>query len=122
MSIILPNVDEIWYLGDSISIDFDLSEGENPLDLTGVDEITFTMKLSMDDADNDFSTIQKTVGNGIEVLNAVEGQILITLDPSDTTSYREATTFVFDIQLTIGTDKITAGDGTITLVPDVTQG
>ena len=93
MSVQLPPEDEIWYAGDSIPIDFDLTEGDAVLDLTGFD-IVFTMKLTADAADNDFDTVQKTLSAGIEVINEALGQILITLDPADTTHLRKTTTFV----------------------------
>jgi hypothetical protein len=117
---ILPQDGDVFYAGDTIQMSFDITEGDNPLDLTPF-EITFTMKLKESDADNDFTTIQKVLGDGIEVVDALNGEIVITLSPSDTTGVRTTTTYFYDIQLSDGTDAFTADKGTITITGDITQ-
>jgi hypothetical protein len=123
MGLTLPPDGEIWYAGDTIGIDFDLVEGdaETPLDITGA-ELVFTAKQKSTDADNAFTTIQKNTSNGIEVLDAVNGQITVTLDPADTTNLRSDTTLIFDLQVTFSdTTVATLITGTLTITGDVTQ-
>lgn len=78
-----------------------------PIDVTGA-TAWFTAKRSITDADDATTTIQKTSGAGIEVIDSDDdNELLVTLDPEDTDSLTAKTTYVCDLQLEENTGIIT---------------
>jgi hypothetical protein len=114
-------VDDIWLAGDTHTLELFLEEEGEPLPLAGYN-IVFSMKISKDDADNAFTTIQKFIGDGIEIIAPPpEGHFLVTIDGADTDWLEKDTTFYFDIQLSQGGETFTVAVGTLTFSFDVTQ-
>jgi hypothetical protein len=113
-------INDIWFAGDTHKIEVTLLEEGEPIPLTGY-EATFTAKLNKSDSDNAPTTIQKTVGNGIEFINAAGGTLLITIDPEDTTDLDAKTVYVWDLQMKLADDVFTAASGTMTIEQDITQ-
>lgn len=115
-------IGDIWLAGDHHFIDGTVMEEGVPVPLAGYD-CTFTAKLNKNDADNAFGVIQKTVGNGIEYIDAANGLFMVTLSPADTSSLMEDTTFYYDIQFSKsdGSDTFTFATGTMKIVADITQ-
>ena len=112
---------DVWLAGDTHTLELFLEEEGEPLPLAGYD-IVFTMKVSKDDADNAFTTIQKFVDEGIEIIDPPpDGHFLITIDGTDTDWLERDTTFYFDIQLSQGGETFTVAMGTLTFSMDVTQ-
>lgn len=116
----LPTDGKKLYRGDTIVFEAALSQGGVALDPTGY-SIWFTAKTAVTQMDN--QGIQKTIGSGIEVLDAATGKIRITLAPADTASLTADTTFQCDIQIKhIASGVITTvARGTIAITMDVTQ-
>jgi hypothetical protein len=119
----LPPAGNIWLAGDTHQFEVIPTEEGEPLVLTPFDEAVFTAKISEDDSDNAPTTIQKTLGAGVEFEDAVNGIIVVTIDPEDTTDLEEDTTYSFDLQLRDTTDgeTITVAKGKMTFTRDITQ-
>lgn len=71
--------------GTNAKYDFRLlDEDGSPVDVgADIQQVWFTAKLSPDDADNADTTIQKTLGNGIEPLE-LAGALRVSFEPTDT--------------------------------------
>lgn len=122
MSFKLPVLsDDKLYRGDTIRIYMTLMDGDSAQDLTDFEELWFTAKKVITDNDAAATTIQKTLGDGIEVLDAVEGRILITLDPADTANNTDTQKYVCDVQGRDDADIHTFDDGEMTITVDVTR-
>lgn len=90
------------------------------LDITGA-EIWFTAKYGPNDADED-AVFQKTIGNGIDIVDAPLGEINIVLDPEDTDSLLDTNKLRFDVQIKDASDKVyTIESGTLIVDYDVTR-
>jgi len=121
MSFSLPPSGKKVYRGDTIVIDAIITQDSSPVNLTGY-SIYATFKVNITDEDNAATTIQKSIGSGITVVNAATGQIRITLVPSDTSSNTTEITYKVDIQLKSATNVVsTPDDGTLTVSLDVTK-
>lgn len=106
--------------GDTIDLEVTVTRDGAPVDLTGAD-LWFTAKLKVKDADVD-AVAQKTVGSGITVTDAVNGEALITLDPADTDGLTKETTLYCDVQLVEASGRVTTvASGTLTILRDVTR-
>jgi hypothetical protein len=116
----LPLEDDVWVAGDTQFIQITLTEDGEPIPLSGY-TATFTAKLDLEDADNALTTLQKTLGDGIEFIDAVNGVLLITIDAEDTKDLEEDTTFYWDVQLSQDGDVFTVAMGTMKFVMDVSQ-
>jgi hypothetical protein len=117
----LPEEGEIWYAGDTQTIQITLEEEGEPVPLTGW-TATFTAKLDKTDADNALTTIQKTSpSGGIEFIDAANGVMLITLDAADTKDLEKDTTYYWDVELSQSGEVFTVAAGTMKFVQDITQ-
>lgn len=112
------------YRGDTIIIEAVVTQDLATVDLTGYD-IYATFKLLISDADNAATTIQKSllggVENGIELIDAVAGEIKITLEPEDTIQNTATVKYLVDIQLMKDGVISTPDDGTLTVSLDITE-
>lgn len=117
----LPESGDVWFAGDTHSIEVTVTEGGTPIPLTGLNA-EFTAKLNKSDADNALTNIRKSLGSGIQFTDPDNGVLLITIDPDDTEGLEKDTTFVWDVQLDDGPDDVfTAASGTMTFTVDVTK-
>ena len=69
--------------GDMTQFPFTVTDDGTPIDLTGC-ELTWTAKRRWDDADDADTNIVKTLDDGITVVSAEDGTILIHMDVADT--------------------------------------
>ena len=118
----LPATGEYLFRGDTIKIAATITDDNGLQDLTGY-EIFFTAKVDIKDSDTAPNSIAKDLAGGITVVDAVNGEILIVLDPGDTSGIAADTTYVADIQIkkTATQEIFTAGKGTIQVTEDVTR-
>lgn len=117
----LPQAGRKIYRGDTIVIEFAIAQDGVATNLTGY-SIWFTAKKQLSDNDTSPSSIQKTIGSGITVLDAAAGHIRVTILPADTATLSAATTYFCDLQIkSAGGVITTVADGTIAIVLDVTQ-
>lgn len=94
-------------------------DGE-PLNLTGA-SAWFTAKNNTADLDN-AAVFQKTIGDGITVVNAVGGIMLVRLAEVDTSSITGKVFLQYDLQVKDATDGVwTVSRGVILVESDVTQ-
>lgn len=106
--------------GDTIDLLVLVTRDNAAVDLTGAD-VWFTAKRSLRDADVD-AVVQKTIGNGIVVTDALAGEALVTIDPSDTNGFTRETRLFCDVQVIEPSGRITTvADGTLTITLDVTR-
>lgn len=81
--------------------------------------IRFTAKKKYTDVDDD-AIIQKTSSDGITVTDAVAGQAILTVDPTDTESLpASVVSLFFDIQLVNGDEVDQAVAGNLVVYPNV---
>lgn len=112
--------------GDTIRIEVactrpDEDGVQQPIDITD-STLWFTAKKGIADADAATTTIQKTSGDGIEVLDAVAGTALITLDPADTDGLTVKTTYLADVELVEADETVTTiASGKLVILLDVTR-
>lgn len=88
----------------------------NPLELSDVDQIYFTMKKN----EQGNAILKKSINNGITL--GEDGYYHITLEAEDT-SELDAGTYKYDIELNLMLDKLfvkTLIEGEITLLQDIT--
>jgi len=107
--------------GDTVQFSGTITQGGTALDITGA-SLWFTAKNQY--VDDDVSAIfQKTIGDGITVVNAAQGLITILLSPSDTTGLSKVKTIlVYDLQLKDTNSKIySIASGNLVVEPDVTN-
>jgi hypothetical protein len=113
--------------GDDPPFSFTVSDDGTPIDLTGC-ELTWTAKRHYEDAQDADSTIVKTIGDGIEVVSAAAGTIIVTLDAADTADIESewpawvtGCTYVWDLEVLDDYEqKRTRGRGTLRVYRDVT--
>ena len=106
-------------VGDSLQFDayiYENTELEDLFDLTG----STVEMLLVDDKINPSVSVTKTVGDGITLIDEVNGHIRIILDPTDTASLGiYGGIMYYDIKLTdTNTNLFTVSSGRIRLVPD----
>lgn len=110
--------------GDTITLDFTVKRpaGGAAVDLTGA-TFTFTAKKKLSDADA-AALFQKTLGSGVSVTNAANGQGRVTVAPADTTSLPDYETDLYcDLQMTEAVGTVTTvAEGILRIRPDVTEG
>lgn len=109
------------FRGDSKSFVLALPDAAgNPIDLTGA-MVWMTAKEALADDDSG-ATFQKSVGDGITVLDDTHGVILVELDSADTEDLAASRTrLYYDVQVKDADDKVTTAlSGRITVYPDVT--
>ena len=118
----LPETGKRIFRGDTIILEGTVSQEGVAVNLAG-HSIWFTAKPQITDTDAAGSTIQKTVGSGIVVVDAANGEIRITLSPSDTAGINNDTTYQCDVQIkNTSTGEIsTVARGTMVVERDVTQ-
>jgi hypothetical protein len=109
------------YRGDTIKIWMTLTDGDTVQDLDELDEIYFTAKINISDADDAATTIQKTLADGITIQDAPTGLILITLQPEDTANNAETQKYFCDVQGKQGTEIHTFDDGEMLITVDITR-
>ncbi len=110
--------------GDTIRLLVEVERSGSPLNVTGRD-FWFTAKRRLSDPDVN-AVAQKTLiagaANGVEVLNGPAGQLLVTLDPSDTEGLTRAMTLVWDVQMREPDGVLTTvAAGTLLVQLDVTR-
>lgn len=109
------------YRGDHIVFEAALSQAKKALAITGY-TIWFTAKPNISLPDGGSGVIQKTIGNGITVLDASQGKIRIGLVPADTAGINQETKYECDVQVKSPTNEVsTVARGTVTVSIDVTQ-
>ena len=91
---------------------------EEAIDLTDFD-IVMTVKESIDDLDED-ALFRKTLGDGVEKLEAENGKFKVTILTPDT-NLAIAGVYIYDIQMSNGVDAYTIMTGKFVINPDVTQ-
>lgn len=110
------------YRGDTLQFKAFILDGTDAVDVTG-GFFWFTVKSDINDKDAD-AVIQKTIGAGIQVLNAPLGYIMVTVDPMDTLllSNEETVTYNWDLQYEDAFGVITTVFiGKLTVIQDVTN-
>lgn len=109
------------FRGDSKSFVLALPDAAGePIDLTG-GTVWMTAKSAYAD-DDSVAIFQKVTGDGITVLDATHGAVLVELDPEDTEDVDAVRTrLYYDVQVKDADDKITTVlSGRLTVYPDVT--
>ena len=104
------------FRGDTKKLDLTIRIGETPENLA-------SGQLFMTAADQSGTVVfSKSVGLGIVLTNAANGQATITIDPQDTQSLPgRITRLKYDVEYENGAGEIyTILSGTITVQPDVT--
>ncbi len=107
--------------GNSKLFAFPLTDSDgDPIDLTDC-TVTMTAKESYTDSDG-AAIFQKTDGDGITVVSAVNGVITVDLEPGDTSSLTGRNVrLVYDIQVQTDAGRVsTPVRGRLTVQPDVT--
>jgi hypothetical protein len=89
-------------------------------DITG---FTFWFTIKKDNANPDDAAImQKTIGNGIEIIDAEVGKILVTVNPSDRALVSLGRVYNWDLQLKDAAGRIkTPRKGTVEFTSDSTH-
>ena len=93
-----------------------------PFNLAQVTGIKFTVKKKRSEPDSS-ALISKSLGSGIEVLNAANGTMMVTLNPADTSSMTSSLRgLVWDIQIVTSLGEVyTIADGLMNVERDVTR-
>lgn len=116
-----PSSGKKLFRGDHIILEAAISQAKKALTITGY-AIWFTAKPNISLPDGGSGVIQKTIGNGITVIDAIEGKIRITILPADTAGINLETKYECDVQVKSPTNEIfTVARGTVTVSIDVTQ-
>lgn len=113
--------------GNTTQFPFTVTDDGVPIDLTLV-ELTWTAKRSWSDADDADTNIVKTLDDGITVVSAEDGTILIQMDTADTegiesdpTWWPADWTYVWDLQVLDDYEQVrTRGRGTLKVYRNVT--
>lgn len=84
--------------GDTIRFLVTVTRNGSPVNLAGA-SMWFTAKLNPSDDDDDATTIQKTIGNGIAVTSEAGGLAVVTLEDEDTDGLNAATDYYCDVKL-----------------------
>lgn len=102
--------------GDTLVFFFKLTE----LSADRVASLKFTCKVSDTD---DAEIFQKTIGDGITLLDAEENLWKVRVAPEDTAGLSGSSKYdyVYDIQLGVGEDIYTPVKGKMTIIQDVTE-
>lgn len=81
----------------------------------------FTMK-KQDSEEDSAAVLQKTVGDGIAIVDASLGKYKVTINPSDRSALRAKTVYRFDIQAKDSETRIvTLVQGSVEVLPDTTH-
>jgi len=110
------------YRGDTMQLKFVLKEDLSTIDITGA-HFWWTVKDDINDNDAD-AIFMKELGNGIEVPYPQLGQVVITLEPSETIALQleEARTYYWDLQYQDELGVVqTVFVGKLTILLDVTE-
>lgn len=87
------------YRGDTAAWDFTITQSDGTaVNLTDAVGIRFTAKNRTSDADAD-AVITRTVGDGVTVTSAVNGQVRVQLEAADTSALAAPLALAFDLQL-----------------------
>lgn len=106
---------------DTFTFDATVILDGNPVDITGW-SLVMTAKWDIRDPDS-AAVFQRTIGNGITVTSAVDGEFTVTIASSNTSGLPlHRTVLPFDIQATDGSgNKYTILYGNLVIDPDVTS-
>jgi hypothetical protein len=110
------------YRGDTLAFRLILSDQGTPVDLTG-GYLWWTVKDDINDPDAD-AIFRKELGNGITIPYPTLGQVLVTLDPSETIALQqeEAKSYYWDLQYQDNDGIVhTVFIGKLTILLDVTE-
>lgn len=92
-----------------------------PINLTGIQNMWFTVKRRFSQVDAD-ALMQKTLVSGIVVDNAAGGLAHVDIVPADTASLPAfAQTFHYDVKIKLGGRTEILTEGELTIDPTVTQ-
>ena len=110
------------YRGDTAAWDFTVTEPDGTaVDLTDAEGIRFTAKHRAADADVD-AVITRTVGDGVTVTSAVNGQVRVQLEAADTSSLAAPIALSFDLQLADAVGGIyTVAAGRLEIKADISR-
>lgn len=87
------------YRGDTAAWDFTVTEPDGTaVDLTDAEGIRFTAKDRPADLDAD-ARIAKTIGDGVTVTDAANGQVRVQLASDDTSALAVPLSLAFDLQI-----------------------
>lgn len=90
-----------------------------PVDLTGA-SLWFTVKRNRSDSDP--GLFQKTLGNGIFIMDLANGVAYVEIPPADTISLSTSLRYVWDFQVRNAAGVVqTTATGFLTLFPRVTE-
>lgn len=108
------------YRGDTVALNVTITSGGLAYNLTGK-SIWFTAKTSYSQADP--GVFQKTLGSGITIVSAANGQCQVVIAATDTNSLGNSkTALVYDMQVKDSSGNIyTVASGNLIVVPDVTR-
>jgi hypothetical protein len=112
--------------GDSRTIELTQpleGDGLTPTDFTTYQNVWFTVKKMVTDADG-AAVMQKTLGNGIAVVSSDHTRLRITINPADTANLTitgQSLVLLYDVQTKDSGGNInTPASGSIILTPDIT--
>lgn len=109
--------------GDTRKIPVQLfDENEEAMPLSQVSEVFFTLKRKKSDLDAS-ALIAKSLGDGVEVVDAETGHVQVVIDPIDTTGITGyARGLHWDIQVVTQTGEVyTVAEGLMAIEADVTK-
>lgn len=108
--------------GDTYKNDFTVTVASEPFDLTGC-EVWFTAKRAASSLDAE-AVIRKNnaAEGGITVTSAADGELRLTLDPTDTEALEPIDVIlIWDLQVKTNADEIyTVDEGSLLVSPDST--
>jgi len=110
------------YRGDTLAFRLILNDQGTPIDLTG-GYLWWTVKDDINDPDTD-AIFMKELGNGITIPYPELGQVLVTLEPSETIALQqeEAKSYYWDLQYQDSDGVVhTVFIGKLTILLDVTE-
>lgn len=110
--------------GDTLRYDIRITDADAAaLDLTGLLGAWFTVKYSRRDPDAS-KLLQKTLGAGIEVIDALDGTLRLTLTATETAALNASRAHVWDFQVMTAAGDIITPDyltGPLYIEGDVTR-
>jgi hypothetical protein len=105
---------------DTIRLRLTITRDGAPVNLTGTD-IWFTAKRLKNAPDADAVFQKSTLSSSIEITNAIAGEAVVTIDPSDTSFLEDEPRLYCDVQLKEVDIITTVATGRLTILYDITR-